>query len=107
ATVSVRARRSPGRSSPMATFGSWNTVEANPRSRRHTHDRMAAVGGQGNARHGSGPTGKTPRRKGCATRPAESCTHYAPPDPVSRIKDIEITRAGPLPGRDPAQSADI
>ena len=27
--------------------------------------------------------------------------------PVLRIKDIEITRAGPLPGRDPAQSADI
>src|SRR5215471_14772715 len=27
--------------------------------------------------------------------------------PVLRIKDIEITRAGPLPGRDPAQSAGI
>src|SRR5262249_37002927 len=70
----------PGEVVSHGDLGPWNTVEADPRSRRHTHDRMAAVGGQGNARHGSGPTGKTPRRKGCATRPAKSWTHYAPQD---------------------------
>src|SRR5262249_47368543 len=35
----------PGEVVSHGDLGPWNTVEADPRSRRHTHDRMAAVGG--------------------------------------------------------------
>src|SRR5215470_1378269 len=93
----------PGEVVSHGDLGPWNTVEADPRSRRHTHDRMAAVGGQGNARHGSGPAGKTPRRKGCATRPAKSATHCAPQDggqSCASRTSRSPARALP-PGRDP------